>query len=210
MGKQGFIYKITSPSGKIYIGQTINLKRRFKKYETLNCKSQPKIYNSIVKHGFENHNLEILCECDINKLNENERYYQEFYNCIDKGLNCVYTKTKDKTGYSSLETRTKISKSRIGKKISEETRIKMKESCKKRDCSHSEETKEKLRNKVINKETRLKLSKSQWKRKIIIDLNSGVFYYSAKELSDLIGIKKTTLTARLSGQNKNSTQYKYI
>jgi len=210
MARKGFIYKITSPSGKIYIGQTIDLKRRFKKYENLHCKSQSKIYNSILKYGFENHKLEIICECNINELNEKERYYQDFYNCIDKGLNCIYTKTKDKSGYSSLETRNRISKSNIGKEISEATKLKMRESHKNRDCNHSEETKQKLRNKLVSKEARLNLSNNQWKKKIIIDLNTGVFYYSARELSDLIGIKRTTLTSRLSGQNKNSTQYKYI
>jgi hypothetical protein len=86
----------------------------------------------------------------------------------------------------------------------------MRESHKNRDCNHSEETKQKLRDKLVTKKARLNLSNSQWKRKIIIDLNTGVFYYSAKELSDLIGIKRTTLTSRLSGQNKNITQYKYI
>jgi predicted GIY-YIG superfamily endonuclease len=35
------IYKITSPSGRIYIGKTTNLKERLKHYKYLKCKTQP-------------------------------------------------------------------------------------------------------------------------------------------------------------------------
>lgn len=57
------IYKITSPTGKIYIGQTSKeFKERFKAYKTLNCKKQRKLYNSLVKYGPENHIFEIVEE----------------------------------------------------------------------------------------------------------------------------------------------------
>lgn len=46
--------------------------------------------------------------------------------------------------------------------------------------------------------------------KQIIDTQTGIFYESASELAKLIGVKRTTLTAKLSGQNKNNTNYKYI
>ena len=38
--KYGYIYKLESPSGKIYIGKTFNLKKRFSEYKCLNCKNQ--------------------------------------------------------------------------------------------------------------------------------------------------------------------------
>ena len=40
------IYKITSPSGKIYIGQSWNISDRISRYKTIRCKTQGKIYNS--------------------------------------------------------------------------------------------------------------------------------------------------------------------
>lgn len=40
------IYKITSPSGRIYIGSSKNIRRRFYSYKNLHCKDQPKLYNS--------------------------------------------------------------------------------------------------------------------------------------------------------------------
>ena len=51
------IYKITSPSGRIYIGQSIDVKKRwvfYKKPSFLNYRSnQTKLKNSLSKHGPE-------------------------------------------------------------------------------------------------------------------------------------------------------------
>lgn len=58
------IYKITSPSGKIYIGSTWDLKDRIYRYKTNRVKDQIKIFNSIKKHGWENHVFEVIFECD--------------------------------------------------------------------------------------------------------------------------------------------------
>lgn len=50
------IYKITSPTGKIYIGQSVNIEKRWNSYyKNLSCKEQRIIYNSLKKHGFENY-----------------------------------------------------------------------------------------------------------------------------------------------------------
>ena len=69
------IYKITSPSGKVYIGQSIDIKRRFTSYKTLNkSKRQVKLYNSFVKYGVENHIFETIEECLVDFLNERERF----------------------------------------------------------------------------------------------------------------------------------------
>jgi len=46
----GYIYKITNPSGKIYIGQTTNIHIRKSKYKNSNCKNQTRLFNSIKKY----------------------------------------------------------------------------------------------------------------------------------------------------------------
>lgn len=116
------IYKITSPTGKVYIGQSINIERRWKEYSNLNYyKRQPKLYNSFNKHGYENHIFEIIEECDVNMLNERERYWQDYYDVLGKkGLNCKLTKDSDRSGYMSEESRKKMTESRIGKRLSDE------------------------------------------------------------------------------------------
>ena len=63
------IYKITSPSNKVYIGQSIDIEKRFSYYKRLSCKQQSKVYNSILKYGYENHVFEINKTTLIQKLN---------------------------------------------------------------------------------------------------------------------------------------------
>ena len=55
----GVIYKITNPNNKIYIGCTIDFKRRLSEYRRLSMVGQVKLYNSLVKYGFDNHVFEI-------------------------------------------------------------------------------------------------------------------------------------------------------
>ena len=46
------IYKIINPKGKIYIGQSIDIDRRFNEYKKLQCNQSKKIYYSLKKYGF--------------------------------------------------------------------------------------------------------------------------------------------------------------
>jgi group I intron endonuclease len=88
--KSGGVYKITSPTGKIYIGQTKNLRARLKKYSNLNCQKQPKLYSSLIKHGFENHSVEVLILTDnMDELNEKEIFFINEFKTYDtkNGLN---------------------------------------------------------------------------------------------------------------------------
>jgi group I intron endonuclease len=108
------IYKITSPSNKIYVGQSVNIDKRFKNYFTDKTKyiNQKKLFNSINKYGIKNHIFEIIELCKIEELNNKERYYQEFFNCVGlNGLNCKFTNTNDKSGRLSEETKLKIGNS---------------------------------------------------------------------------------------------------
>ena len=73
------IYKITNPSGKVYVGQSIDIYRREKVYRMMACKNQPKIFNSIKKYGWSSHSHEILEECSLSMLNTRELYWKEYY-----------------------------------------------------------------------------------------------------------------------------------
>jgi group I intron endonuclease len=73
------IYKITNPSGNIYIGQTKNLKKRFQYYQSRSCECQVKLCNSIKKHGWDNHKVEILEETTQEKASLREIYWIELF-----------------------------------------------------------------------------------------------------------------------------------
>jgi group I intron endonuclease len=220
------IYKITNPNNKIYIGQSVNINSRFYSYKSLKCKEQPKIYRSLLKYGVENHKFEIITECDILKLNELERYYQEFYNSIEIGLNCVYTKTNDKSGKSSNETKLKISLNNtrpfLNKKHTEQSKLKMSNSLKgnqsRLGAKLSNETKLKISNshkgKKASLETKLKMSKARKgikrnystnREKLILDLSNGIFYNSILEAANIFNLNICTLGNYLRGKRKNKT-----
>lgn len=55
-----YIYKITSPSNRVYIGLTQNTNKRFSIYKNLHCKNQKFLYNSLIKYGWDNHIKEIV------------------------------------------------------------------------------------------------------------------------------------------------------
>lgn len=120
------IYKITSPSKKVYIGQAFDIKKRWCRYKNLHCKSQPRLYKSFLKYGVEKHKFEILVQCSVEDLNEMERFYQDAFCVInEKGLNCVLTTASDRIGVFSADTRVKIGAYQKGKKMSAETKSKI-------------------------------------------------------------------------------------
>lgn len=142
------IYKITSPTGKVYIGQSTKIEQRFQYYKNLNCTQQVKLLRSLQKYKPENHNFEIIEECEKSRLNLRERYWQEQYDVLnkEKGLNLRYTKVDDRSGTMSEETKEKMSISKMGgkntmhgKTHSEETKKKISE--KRKGHKHSDETK---------------------------------------------------------------------
>lgn len=77
---KGGVYKISSPVGKIYIGKSIDVARRIRQYERLNCTRQPLLLNSFKKYGYSSHNIEILAKSDCyDELNRLEIMYIKLY-----------------------------------------------------------------------------------------------------------------------------------
>ena len=95
------IYKITNKiTGKVYIGQSIDCRRRWWEHksrafdENNNCYHKP-LYCSIRKYGLENFIFEIVEECDTETLNEKEAFYIQQYNCVTpNGYNILSSSVK--------------------------------------------------------------------------------------------------------------------
>lgn len=91
------IYKITSPSGKIYIGQSINIKNRWLSYRSNPNNRQKRLERSLKKYGAENHQFDIIEYCTPDELNCSERFWQDEFDAIGKnGLNCVLVECGEK------------------------------------------------------------------------------------------------------------------
>jgi group I intron endonuclease len=192
------IYKITSPSEKKYIGQSICIENRFLQYNKMNCKKQIKLYNSFLKYGTKNHIFDIIEECDICDLNKRERYWQEYYDSVDKGLNCKLTATTDKSGSLSEETKQRIREKAKGRKISEDTKKKMSNLRKGKKGymlgrSHSEESKIKISKSGLGKkhsiETKKKIGASKIGNKYMLGKKHSLDTKS-KMSKKLIGNKR--------------------
>lgn len=268
------IYKITSPSGRIYIGQSINIDRRYKSYSRVRCEKQVRIYHSINKYGWDSHVFEVVEECLAEDLNTKERWWQDFHNCIGKdGLNCFLTETSKLPKVYSKEMKEKMSEAQKARVYSEESIKKMSESAKGNKNmlgkKHSEETKrvlsdkakgfkhteeskikiseagkgrvfnEEIRNKisesnkgkVFSKERRLKISialsgrkipedvvrkrsvkisrGSNYKAKLIINLDTGIYYDCVQDACDSANMNRSTLNNYLCGNRKNKTSFVY-
>ena len=83
------IYKITKISnGKSYIGQSNDIERRFKEHQQKGVSSRIPLDIAIQKYGISAFTYEILEECSLDKLNERETYWINYYDTINNGYNC--------------------------------------------------------------------------------------------------------------------------
>lgn len=111
-------------TGKWYIGQSKDIQYRFGRYSRLKCKSQRKLFNALVKYGYETFEKIILERCDESVLNEKEIYWINHYNSINEGYNL---KEGGNRGKYSEESKRKIGEKSKGRKHSQETIRKIKE-----------------------------------------------------------------------------------
>jgi group I intron endonuclease len=107
------IYKITSPSGKIYIGQSTNIEQRWKDYnKMIRCKRQTRLYYSFIKYGVKNHIFEIIEECTIEQLIERETHWKEYYKVLEVPSLCC--RMDGKGGKLEQYVKDKMSKAKLG------------------------------------------------------------------------------------------------
>lgn len=113
----GTIYKLTSPSNKVYIGQTIDVRRRKESFYNPNCYySGHRLDNAIKKYGAESFNYEILIQIIEddktklrNKLDELEIFYIKKYDSYKNGYNMTEGGSGSKGCFQTEESRRKIS-----------------------------------------------------------------------------------------------------
>lgn len=187
----GYIYKIISPNGKIYIGQTINKKQRKYHYNSSSFKGQIKLWNSTQKHNWNpSDSFEIIeeCLCGENKcyLNEREKFWIQYYDSFKNGLNC------NEGGYGNLgyiaskETKDKISKYHKNKP------------------PMSNETKEKLRQINLGKTYETKQIQQIDENNVIIKIWDSISKCANELNLNISGISKV-----LTGKSKLTKGYKF-
>lgn len=192
------VYKITSPTGRIYIGQSLDIKRRWKQHKKCDHKTSytVKLFRSFLKYGVSNHIFEILEECSIDLLNDRERYWQEFYNSASvNNLNCFLVQTSSKRREGQIisdKQKAQISLVHKGKKYSAETRQKIKDARAKQ---------------IITIEHRKSISDNSGSARLVLNKETGIYYVSAKEAAEAHGIKPNTLVCYLLGKTDKIKKY---
>lgn len=220
-----YVYKHTSPSGKVYIGLTKQQPER--RWRNGNgYKSNPYFYRAILKYGWENIKHEIiafnLTDIDAQNLeieliatyNANDSKYG--YNITSGGEHYRHSEHSKQllsilhTGMKhSEETKKKMSVSRQGSKNAFYNKQHTLESKKKMSKSHlgkqlSEEHKQKLSDNGFYKN---KYGKEHNRSISILCVETNSVYFSIREAERLLGISHTMISRCCKGKQKTAGGY---
>ena len=167
------IYQITNvENGKIYIGQSQDIERRFHDHKN---SPQPKMREDVEIFGWDSFKFEVLEECSLEVLNDRENFY------IEK-LNPEYNTIKLHNWTHTPETCEKIRQAKLGSHHTEKACEKMSKS--RKGTQLSDEHKEKCRQKSIGNKSR---------SRPVICVETGIEYENAKIAAQAVGLKSSTI-----------------
>lgn len=226
------VYKHTSPSGKVYIGITLQ-DPELRWQNGRGYKHNQYFYNAINKYGWDNFEHEILYEGLSQEEAENtEIKLIKEYNSTNREFGYNIRQGGEGGGNLSEETKQKLSECHkgkmtgednpfYGKKHSEESKKKMSESHKGKyegennpnyGKTHSKEAREKIskanKGKTVSEEQKrivsekLKGSKNP-SAKPIRCIETGEIFDCGKYACEKYGFSKNTLSAHLHGRKEN-------
>lgn len=195
----GTIYKLTSPSNKCYIGQTINLiERKRTLYNPNKYYSGHRLDNAIKKYGIENFQYEIIIQIVESskeklreKLDELEKFYIEKYDSYNNGYNMTVGGSGSNGCFQTEESKRKISEKAKGRKgamsgrhLTEEQKNKISNFAKTRTGE-----KNSFYGKTHSEEAKLKIGRANSIPILQLDLNGNIIteFPSAKEAARSIG-----------------------
>jgi group I intron endonuclease len=205
------IYKITSPSGKVYIGQSIDVLGRRQHYKHMNSIGNI-ILNSIKKYGFENHVFEIVEECSIEQLNERETYWKQYMlDQLGGWKNVLFCSLYDQGGGPKSEEFKNNLKRIWSLKTVEEMEIinqKRREGNKGKKKPNAGCKNHSVQSRQKRSENTKGISKEKNKKPVImIDKHTKEIlktFPSVTEASQYIGVTQSTLSGALTGSSKTS------
>lgn len=202
--KNGIIYRITSPTNKVYIGKTFNLKRRIESYKGLYCKGQRILFNSLSKYGWDNHKFDILFEdhCDDGYLSK---------------LECEYIIENDSfVGYNKMGMNLTLGgEGCAGLKHTEDTKKLISENRKKTGKTKAhQDAIDRLKGRKINKSDEWIKNNSESIKKSIIqyDLDGNLIkeWKSAKDVELELGFSRKNISANLRGITHKAYDFKWV
>lgn len=223
------IYKITNlVNGKTYIGQSINIERRFWDHRCVSHETNRHLKHALIKYGKDNFKYEVIEECSAEMLDEREMYYisklSPEYNVLAGGQGkgrCLSDDVKEilrlhgkrQWAMKSEEEKARIIKNnllcgaKVGHPVSNQTREKLR--AKNLGRVQSKETIEKRKQTFINKKANGYVQTNAGHKKKIVCLENGIVYESVKDAGKLLGIDVTGISTVLRGRAKSTHGYHF-
>jgi group I intron endonuclease len=206
-GKTGIYRWVHLVSGKSYLGSSVNLGIRLKRYYSYRNLTDPKqnmfINKALLKYGYSGFKLDILEYCSRETVIAREQYYLDLlkpeYNTLKKARSSL--------GYThSEETIAKMKKAHYSRvrTLSEEGRAKISES----NRNRSEELKEKDRARML----KYSLAKAHSIEVTNVLTNENTIYPTVRQAATGIGVSHTSVLRALASKKliKASHSVSYV
>lgn len=88
------IYKITNLiNGKVYIGQSVDISRRWRQHRNNYQVDDVPLYRAFRKYGISNFSFTVIEECSKEELSDRELYWIQYYNSYKEGYNATLETT---------------------------------------------------------------------------------------------------------------------
>ena len=223
------IYIITNKiNDKRYIGQSVDINRRFWDHRCLSHEGNPHLRYSMKKYGKDAFTYEVLEECSIEELDEKERIYIEKlkpeYNVLPGGqgkrghLPDSVKRNLREHGKKQWQEKTAEEKQRIiknnllcggkiGHPVTEETRQKLRNH--NLGKKQSKETIEKRKATIIQKKQNGYVQTNSGHKKKIVCVDDGKVFESVKDAAKQIGICSCGISAVLNNRQKSTHGYHF-
>ena len=229
INKVGIYRWVNKANSNSYVGSSVNLGRRLRNYYDFTfisselTRGQSRIYNAILKHGYSNFQLEILEYCTAEnaitrvssparRLKRGDYLLEQYYINLFKPEYNINLTAGSRFGMKlSYESRLKMSKSRQGRKHTEDTKNLISQATKGINKPNfgkitSEETKAlisaaRLGKSYLPESSKAKLSEESATaiavRVIDLETNETSVYRSIKKAANAMGVTQPPLSVRL-------------
>ena len=214
------IYKITNKiNGKFYIGQSVNIKRRFMEHRTPRGK-MTSLKLAIKKYGKENFLFEVIEECSVQDLDEREVYWiaqlRPHYNRTAGGVGVKGHNVPDETRQllskksrqywdrlsdaEKAEIRKRLTGPPKGHAVSQETRQKLRAA--NLGKVQSAETVERRKATIISKKADGYIQTNAGHKKKVRCIETNQIFDSVKAAGESLSVHPSSITGVLKGKYK--------
>lgn len=219
MKKKIGVYKITNTiNGKLYIGSSIDLKKREYAHfynlrnNTHDSKYMQNVFNKFGENILIFSIIEYVENVDI--LLDREQYWIDYYNVCDRryGYNTCPTAGNRLGCLTSDETKVKLSKINMGKKLSDEHKMKIKKGNMGKKVSNESRKKmsiAKIGTKV-SEETKAKKRANSKDKVAVKNVTTGMIFDSLANAGRYYNVASRSICTCCKGRQKTAGGYKWM